>query len=629
MSSYRELVNGEPGSVAFLLGNEAIVRGLIEAGVEAASTYPGTPSSEIGDALYEISEEAGIRFEFSVNEKVAVETAFAASLSGLKSFVFMKHVGFNVASDAIMSIAYTGIGAPMVIMTADDPSMFSSQNEQDNRIYASLSHLPLVEPSDPQEAKEFLISAFDLSEKEGLPVIFRTTTRTSHMRSAVTLGGLRQKVRYKVSEEPGKFVTLPSNSYKFKEKLIQKINHIATGEYDMRFNRIAMNTGSEFGIICSGEAFNIISDSVNELGHPVDILKLGLINPLPDGMIREFLAVHKTVLVAEEVDPVIESGVRIIAQKNGLSAVIKGKIDGTLPMSYEMSPSITENALRALLHLEKGENPERVPIDYELPPRPPVLCPGCPHRGTYFAIKRAVKMLRIQNPVYSSDIGCYSLGDYEPFQEASIMLSMGSSTGVASGFNGSTDRRVISFIGDSTFFHSGIPGLINAVHNGSRILLVIMDNDVTAMTGRQPNPGTPQYLVRGKERSISIAELVRSVGVDFIREFDPYDLRESLSVAMEALKHDGVAVIIAKRECAIIRDNKNRKSGVSEKYRVNPDRCSGCMNCVTTFACPAMSISGGKVIIDPNLCDGCGVCTQPYVCPFNAVEKVEVTVNAA
>ena len=628
MSSYRELVTQQPGSTAFLLGNEAIVRGLLEAGVEAASTYPGTPSSEIGDALIEIAEEAGIRFEFSVNEKVAVETAFAASLSGLKSFVFMKHVGLNVASDAVMSIAYTGVGAPMVIMTADDPSMFSSQNEQDNRIYAGLSHLPMVEPSDPQEAKDFLISAFDMSEREKLPVLFRTTTRTSHMRSTVTFGSVRQRTRYEVPNDPGMFVTLPSNSYKFKEKLIERMGKIAAAGYEKVFNSTMVNSGSNTGIVCSGEAYNVISDVLNEIAQPLDILKIGLINPLPEGMIVDFLSTHETVLVAEEVDPVIESGIRAISQKNGLTVRILGKLDGTFPMSYEMSPSATEKILRKMLHLERTENSEKITLDYPVPPRPPVLCPGCPHRGTYFAVKRAVKMLRIDNPIYSSDIGCYSLGDYEPFKEASVMLSMGSSIGVASGFRGATDRRVISFIGDSTFFHSGIPGLINAVHNRSRILFVIMDNDVTAMTGRQPNPGTPANLMGGL-RSISIADLVKSIGVDFIREIDPYDLRESLAASMEALRHEGVSVIIAKRECAIIRDNRNRKVGISEKYRVNPDKCSGCMNCVTTFSCPAMSISNGKVTIDPALCDGCGVCSQPYVCPFNAIQIDEVSANAA
>ncbi len=628
MSSYRDLVTLQPGSKAFLLGNEAIVRGLLEAGVEAASTYPGTPSSEVGDALLEIADEAGIRFEFSVNEKVAVETAFAASLSGMKSFAFMKHVGFNVASDAIMSIAYTGIGAPMVIMTADDPSMFSSQNEQDNRIYASLAHLPMVEASDPQEAKDFLVSAFDMSEKEGLPVLFRTTTRTSHMRSTVTFGNLRQKTRYKVPDDPGRFVTLPSNSYKFKGKLLERMNHIAAGGYEKVFNSVTIAPGSYIGIICSGESYNVISDVLSELAYSADILKIGLINPLPEHMIVDFLSTHKMVLVAEEVDPVMESGIRAISQKHGITIPILGKLDGTFPMSYEMSPGATEEIFRKILHLEKTGSPEKTVLDYPVPPRPPVLCPGCPHRGTYFAVKRAVKMLRIEHPVYSSDIGCYSLGDYEPFQEANVMLSMGSSIGVASGFNSVTDRRIISFIGDSTFFHSGIPALINAVHNGSRILLVIMDNDVTAMTGRQPNPGTPANL-SGGDRSISIVDMVKSIGVDFIREIDPYDLKGSLTAIMDGLRHEGVSVIIAKRECAIIRDNRNRKAGISEKYRVIPDKCSGCMNCVTTFACPAMSIMDGKVAIDPAICDGCGVCAQPYVCPFNAIERVGASANAA
>lgn len=629
MSSYKDLLKDEPGKEMFLLGNEAIARGVIEAGVSAASTYPGTPSSEVGDVLYEIASAAGLRFEFSVNEKVAVETAFAASISGMKSFVFMKHVGLNVASDAVMSIGYTGIGAPMVIMTADDPSMFSSQNEQDNRIYADLAHLPLIEPSNPQEAKDFLVQAFFLSEKEGLPVLFRTTTRTSHMRSTVKLGKINARIRYDVPQGAGRFVALPSNSYRYKEMLISKLQHAGEQNYGLIFNSTTGNEHSAVGIIASGEAFNIIFDVLNKVGHDYEILKLGIINPFPDGQVEQFLRRHSVILVAEEVDPVIESKTRQLAQRKGVEVQISGKMDGIFPLSHEFSPNDVERIIRRISGQVIEEGKKATLPEMDIPSRPPVLCPGCPHRGTYFAVKRAVKMLRIENPVYSSDIGCYSLGDYEPFQEANVMLSMGSSVGVGSGFTGINDRRVISFIGDSTFFHAGIPGLINAIHNNSRLLVVIMDNDTTAMTGRQPNPGTPAELLLYPERQVSILDIVKSLGVDFVRLADPYDLKEMLSAVMEALRHDGVSVVIAKRECAIIRDNRNRKLGISEKYMVVSDRCTGCMNCVTQFACPAMSVSGNKVVIDDDICDGCGVCSEPYVCPFRAIEKVEVVKNAA
>ncbi|WMT45158.1 MAG: indolepyruvate ferredoxin oxidoreductase subunit alpha [Cuniculiplasma divulgatum] len=620
MSSYDSILKAKPGDRLFLLGNEAIARGVIEAGVDVATTYPGTPSSEVGDVLFEIAGKAGLKFEFSVNEKVAVESAFAASISGLRSFVFMKHVGMNVAADAIMSIAYTGTGAPMVIMTADDPSMFSSQNEQDNRIYAQLAHLPLIEPSNPQEAKDFLKIAFMISEREGLPVMFRTTTRTSHMRSSVVMGEIQERHRENIPAPPGKYVALPSNSYRYKEALISRMEKISGENYqDLLVTRIG-NPESMHGIIASGEAFNIMMDSMKKLGLDIEVLKLGIINPFPEKMVAEFMQKHPTVIVAEEVDPVIETACRSLAQKKGLSVNITGKLDGVFPMSHELSPNSVDKILREILALGRKEQTGTSQLSMDVPARPPVLCPGCPHRGTYFAVKRAVKMLRISDPVYSSDIGCYSLGDYDPFDEATVMLSMGSSVGVASGLTAATDRRAIAFIGDSTFFHGGIPGLINAVHNKSRLLLVIMDNDITAMTGRQPNPGTPLFLAGPSTREVSIEDVVRSAGVDFLKVVDPYDLKETLTAVMDALRHDGVSVIIAKRECALIRDNRNRKLGVEVRFMVNPDKCTGCMNCVTNFACPAMSVSGNKVVIDPNICDGCSVCTQPYVCPFHAIE---------
>ncbi len=620
MSPYDSILTAKSGDRLFLLGNEAIARGVLEAGVHIATTYPGTPSSEVGDVLFEIAGKAGLKFEFSVNEKVAVESAFAASMSGLMSFVFMKHVGMNVAADAIMSIAYTGTGAPMVIMTADDPSMFSSQNEQDNRIYAQLAHLPLIEPSNPQEAKDFLKIAFHISRDEGLPVIFRTTTRTSHMRSSVVVGEIQERHREEISASPGRYVALPSNSYRYKETLISKMEEISGTNYqDLLVTRMG-NPESLHGVIASGEAFNIMMDSLKKLGLDIEVLKLGIINPFPEKIVAEFMQKHPSVIVAEEVDPVIETACRSLAQKYGLSVNITGKLDGVFPMSHELSPGAVENILREILALGRNERASTYQISMEVPARPPVLCPGCPHRGTYFAVKRAVKMLRISDPVYSSDIGCYSLGDYDPFNEATVMLSMGSSIGVASGISAASDRRVIAFIGDSTFFHGGIPGLINAVHNKSRLLLVVMDNDTTAMTGRQPNPGTPVSLAGQYTREVSIEEVVKSTGVDFMKTVDPYDLKQTLTAVMDALRHDGVSVIIAKRECAILRDNRNKKLGVEVKYTVNPEKCTGCMNCVTNFACPAMSISGNRVVIDPNLCDGCSVCTQPYVCPFQAIE---------
>lgn len=620
MSVYDTLLKGKPGEEMFLLGNEAVARGVIEAGVAVATTYPGTPSSEVGDILYEIAKDAGMKFEFSVNEKVAMESAFAASMSGLKAFVFMKHVGLNVASDVLMSISYTGVNGPLVIMSADDPSMFSSQNEQDNRNLAKFAHIPLVEPSNPQEAKDFLKMAFEISEREGLPVLFRTTTRISHMRGKVTLGEIGKiETRGSRAKEGRSFVSLPSNAYRFKEELISRMDEIRNQDTYGKLNRTEGNSESQVGIITSGEAYNVVRDVLTKHGRDEEILKLGFTNPPPEELIKQFLSRHNSVVVVEEVEPVIESDVRMIAQMNDIGTLIMGKMDGTVPMSHETSPDTLETSLSGIIGY-KVQKKSLYSLEEELPSRPPVLCAGCPHRATYFAVKRAARMLKLEDPIYSSDIGCYSLGNYEPFNEAEVMLEMGSSIGVGSGFTRSTDRRVISFIGDSTFFHSGIPALVNAVNNNSRMLVVIMDNDVTAMTGRQPNPGTPITLAPERPSNISIQKIVESLGITYVRTVDPYDLKETLGAIMDGLRHEGVAVVITKRECAIIRDNRMRREGKEIKYQVDPEKCSSCFNCVENFACPALSVSEGKVTIDPVLCDGCGVCAQPYVCPFQAIK---------
>lgn len=620
MSAYNQLLERKPGDRMFLLGNEAVARGVIEAGVAVATTYPGTPSSEVGDVLYEIGKSAGLKFEFSVNEKVAMESAFAASASGLRSFVFMKHVGLNVASDVLMSISYTGVKGAMVIMSADDPSMFSSQNEQDNRHYARFAHIPLLEPSNPQEAKDFLLAAFEISERAGLPVLFRTTTRVSHMRGKVVLGPIREINKTgRLNKEERSYVSLPSNAYRFKEVLMEKMESLKSSGVGKELNRCEGKRDSPYGIITSGEAYNIVRDVLNKHGDKTEVLKLGFTHPVPVETIREFLSRHREIFVVEEVDPIIESDARSIAQMDSLDVLIHGKMDGVIPLSHEASPEGIEKSLSSILDFRTEVQFPGIGLE-GLPQRPPVLCPGCPHRATYFAVKRAVRMLKIKDPVYSSDIGCYSLGNYEPFNEADIMLDMGSSLGVGSGLTRSTDQRVIAFIGDSTFFHSGIPALINAVNNGSRILVVILDNDVTAMTGRQPNPGTPVALTPERSANVSIESVVKSLGIDYVKTVDPYDLKETLEAIMDGLRRDGVSVVIARRECAILRDNRMRKEGREVKYQVVPEKCSSCFNCVENFACPALSVKDGKVTIDPVLCDGCGVCAQPFVCPFRAIE---------
>lgn len=606
----------------FLLGNEAIVRGMIEAGVGAAATYPGTPSSEVGDVLSKIAKKAGIYFEYSTNEIVALEVVAAAAASGVRSFTFMKHVGLNVAADAFMSVSYTGTKSGLVIMSGDDPSMFSSQNEQDNRHYAEIAYMPLIEPSSPQEAKDFLVYSFDLSEKYRTPVLFRTTTRISHLRGIVEYGKkkeIRNKGHFDKNFE--RFTLLPSNAFKQKGRLIERYN-LLREESDKSPLNVLEIKGSDTGIITSGAAYNSVKDALMEMGMEVDILKLGFTFPVPETKIVNFLKQHSKVLVFEELDPFIESKVRMLAQLNDLKTIIKGKIDGTSPWSYEFNPNRVMDSLSKVMGVDLRKKDTYGEI--ALPSRPPVLCPGCPHRATFYAVKLVARQLRLSDPIFPNDIGCYSLGYQKPYQMSDFLLCMGSSVGSGCGFSQTTDQPVISFIGDSTFFHAGIPGLINAVHNRHRLVLIVLDNRTTAMTGHQPNPGLPFNAYREPAKEVSIEEMVKAAGVDYVKTVDPYNIKETIMAIRDAFSSNGVSVVIARRECALLRDERMRKSGKWIRYRVNQDKCTRCMNCVKGFTCPAIYVDNdGSVKIDPVLCDGCGVCSTSLVCGFNAIEKVE------
>ena len=612
-----------------LLGNEAIARGAIEAGVGLSAAYPGTPSSEVGDVLSEISGPAGRYFEFSTNEKVALEVAAASAASGVRSFVFMKHVGMNVASDAMLSTAYVGTRAGLVIMTADDPSMFSSQNEQDNRHYSEMSRLPLVEPSNPQEAKDFLVYAFDLSERVASPVIFRTTTRVSHMRGLVRFGPIMEtRTNGKFIKDPNRFVPLPANAYRLKKELVERFEVLRGIAEKSPLNKIEKFTedgnSHNVGVITSGASYNSVMDVVSEYDLKVDVLKLGFSNPLPNDIVSSFGRNHSRVVVVEELDPFLEEKTRALFQLHGITTSVNGKMDGYFGYSHEYNPDRVAIALSKNLGFRLKEKLPPLELAEVPPPRPPVLCAGCPHRATFYAVELASKQLGLKDAIYPSDIGCYSLGGLKPFLEADYLLCMGSSVGTAGGFSKSTNQKVISFIGDSTFFHAGIPGLINAVHNDHKLVLVILDNRTTAMTGNQPNPGVPLNGMNQTAQQISIEEIVKAAGVKFVKTVDPYDERGTLQAVKDALKFDGVSVVIAQQECALLKDAELRRTGNPQLtyYEVNPDKCINCKNCVSNFSCPAfyLDIKDGSVKIDSTLCDGCGVCAEPLVCPPHAIE---------
>jgi len=611
-----DILTAKPGSKLYLLGNEAVVRGALENGISVAATYPGTPSSEIGDVFMDVAKDAGMYFEFSTNEKVALEVVAAAAASGLRSFVWMKHVGLNVASDSFMSIAYTKINAGMVVLTADDPSMWSSQNEQDNRWYARLGNTPMLEPSSPQEMKDLMKYAYEISEKSGLAVLMRTTTRISHMRGIVTVGEVHVgKKKGEFVKDPFRFVPMPAPAYAAHKRIIATLAELAHDADVSPLNKV-YGKGGKLGIITSGPTFNYAMDVVNEYDLKADVLKLTFTYPFPEKAVLDFIKDHEAILVAEEVDPIAEKEVFAILGKNGLVRKIYGKLDGTMPMAYEYSTDILKAAISKALGITLPEK-TAITSDLKLPVRPPVWCPGCGHRAMYYATKAAIEHLGITNAVYPSDIGCYTLSAAAPYRMADYLTSMGSSIGLASGLSVATDQKIVGFIGDSTFFHSGMPPLVNAVHAARKLVIVVLDNRITAMTGGQPNPGIPLNGMGEVAPEVSIEAIATAIGVGFVKTVDPANLAAAQTVMEEALGFDGVAVVVARHPCVMIK-SKDKSTKQKLVFTVDKAKCNKCKVCVTKFACPAMFIDeDGTIAIDQALCNGCGVCVQ--VCPEKAI----------
>jgi indolepyruvate ferredoxin oxidoreductase, alpha subunit len=590
-----------------LLGNEAIVRGLIESGVKFASTYPGTPSSEVGNNLEKMGDKAGIYFEFSSNEKIALEVSAAAATAGVRSFVFMKHVGLNVAADPLMTLAYAGVNGGMLVMTADDPSCHSSQNEQDNRYYSQLSLLPMIEPSTPEEAKEMLPIAYGISEELKLPVIFRTTTRVNHARGIVEF---RKPV-----DKPSKghfvkdfkrYVNIPAHSKFNRITLIEKNKKAEELSESSELNFIVGDGKSDVGIITSGVSYTY----VKEFTKGADILKIGFTNPLPEKKIADFIKGKKKIIVVEELDPYLEDQVYRIIGQNGLQVRVYGKRDGTLPREWEFSPD-TMRKLKGITEIT--EFPAAMgKSSTALPGRPPTLCAGCPHRGLFAATKKAVGK---DDVIYCSDIGCYTLGGQPPFNEADFIICMGGGAGAAGGFSESTDQKSIAFLGDSTFFHSGIPSLISAKFNNHKFTMVVLDNRTTAMTGHQPNPGTGRHFGGVDTDIIDVEAIVKSIGVGFIETVDPYDVKKAVDVMRRAIDYDGVSVVISKCPCPL--ELKKEKKLVPKTCIVDQSKCIQCMTCLKMIACPALIKKDGSVAVDETQCIGCGMCAN--VCPKDAI----------
>ena len=616
----KDVVRDAEGEKVFLLGNEAIARGAIEAGIDVFSAYPGTPSSEIADTLSEacrlLKGRMDFHMEYSSNEKVAFEVGIGASLAGKMAMVAMKHVGVNVAADALFSFAYVGSRGAFVLVTADDPSMHSSQNEQDNRWYGKAAKLPVIEPSSVQEAKDLTKLSFQLSRKYELPIIFRTYTRLSHASGIVELGGIPRKKLERVEwrKHPETDVVLPAHARRLKPILMEKLEKI--GEY---FNRSEMNWvedgEGDVGIIACGLSYAYAKEAMENLNVELPMLKLSSMHPLPEKLIESFVSQLKKVIVVEEVDPFVELHVRAM----GIAEVM-GKMNGYMPMNYEYNIPRVEIGIAKALGIKPSKSYETIAavaskMSAKAPPRPPVLCPGCPHSASFYAIRRVVNELG--NAALPSDIGCYTLGINKPLEGVDITICMGASVGTSNGLAHVVKDKIIATIGDSTFIHAGIPGLINAVYNNADFVLVILDNSTTGMTGHQPHPGTGVRGCGEPAKAVKIEDIARGWGVEFVEVVNPYNVRKMIDTLKRAVEHEGVAVVIARHPCAILWTRARKREGKRIVPFTITEDCTLCMECINTFACPALIYDGDRVSIDPALCVGCGVCAR--ICPNGAI----------
>ena len=621
MPDLRVLLKDELNKRVLLLGNEAIVRGILESGISVVTTYPGTPASEIGDTMAEIGKEAGVYMEYSTNEIVAVEVAAGAANCGVRALTAMKHVGLNVAADAVMTLAYVGVKGGYVIVTADDPECYSSQNEQDSRYYALLSNLPCLEPSDPQEAKEMVKAAIEMSEKLGLPVLLRTTTRVNHTRAPVTYGKLQKpNLKGDFVRDLKRMVMIPAFARPQHISLLEKVEKAKEISEQSLFNKIARKGKSEYGIISSSSAYNYAIEAADLLGLDANILKLGMTHPLPEKMIGQFLKVHKKIIIVEELEPILEMQIKAIAKDHAPSTEIHGKMSKQyFSRKGELSTRTVAEGIAEITGKKLSADFQRINKAYaaiasELPARPPILCAGCPHRASFFIIKRVGG----EKAVYPTDIGCYALGTALPLGVGDLLICMGSSISTAQGINRATGRNTIATLGDSTFFHAAIPGLVNAVYNSAKVTLIVLDNVTTAMTGHQPHPGTGITGMGTPAERISIEKIAEACGVKYVGVVNPFKLKEAETALKEALQHDGPSVLVFRAPCTLIDIREKRRKGLKIVPCKIADKCTNCMACIKLLGCPALIVEAGKARISASLCTGCGLCVA--VCPFKAIE---------
>ena len=571
-----------------MLGNKAFARGLYEAGCCFVSSYPGTPSTEITEEAVKYDE---IYCEWAPNEKVALEAAFGASLAGRRAFCGMKHVGLNVAADPLYTMSYTGVNGGLVIAVADDPGMHSSQNEQDSRHHAIASKVPMLEPSDSAETLAFVKIAFELSEQFDTPVIIRMCTRVSHSQSIVEAGERTVPEQIPYEKNIAKYVMMPGNAKKRHPVVEERTKKLAQWAESAPVNRVEMG-GTDIGVITSSTSYQYVKEV---FGDRVSILKLGMSNPLPEKLIRDFASKVKKLVVAEEMDPVFENYCR------QLGLEVSGK--DLLPMCGEFSQNMIAECLGEKLYEGKA-------LDDPIPPRPPAMCSGCPHRGLFYTLKK-------NKVTCLGDIGCYTLGAAAPLSSVDTTLCMGASVSAIHGFikmqDPETARHTVAVIGDSTFMHSGMTGLANIAYNMSNSTVIILDNSITGMTGHQQNPTTGYNIKGDPAGKIDLEALCRAMGFERVRVVDPYNLAECDSVIREELNVDAPSVIISRRPCALLKYVKHKAP-----LKVNPDKCVGCRACMQ-IACPSISFRDKKAVVDATQCVGCGVCSQ--LCRFGAYES--------
>jgi indolepyruvate ferredoxin oxidoreductase alpha subunit len=615
------------GERVLLLGNEAIARGAVEGGVQVATSYPGTPASEILETIAMVSSRLGIHVEWSTNEKVAFEVAIGAAISGVRALSSMKHVGVNWAADPLFTVNQTGVTGGLVLVTADDPGAYASQNEQDSRHYALASEIPMLEPADIQEAKDMTVNAFDISEKLELPIMVRPTTRICHSRADVVLGPIRmERRRGAFKKDPMRWVMMAGRSRQRHKWLHDKLPQVQDLLEKLEFNRLEMN-GDELGIIASGVSYGYVKEAARKLDvqERISVLKAGTY-PLPRASISKLVGSVEKVLVLEEVDPIIEQHVKAIAHEERSNVDIRGRLTGDVQRQWDLNVDLVAESLARVMKIKY----EHISAEREVlvkravetaPERSLVLCAGCPHAATYYALKRAVFRVAKGPAIYSGDIGCYTLGANLPIDMQDTNYCMGASIGVGCGFyQAGVEEHIVATIGDSTFIHAGIPALINAVHSQARLTVVVFDNRVTAMTGFQPHPGTGVTASGKKTREIRIEDLAKACGVDFVEVVDPYRPGDAISAVERALRYDGVSVVISRRQCIREALREARREGLSiQSYNVDREKCNGCKVCISMFGCPAIAWNEDTEVaeIDHVLCTGCGVCAQ--VCPLRAI----------